>query len=527
MTLNHPIVNLCSGKRLYYFLLKTSGSAQGGEEELRTIFEKVDGSVLRDLKKRSGFYLVFGEADFVLRIWASEQEAFYLFDSFQKSRLISIDACFLCSRTSTWFQRKIEASPDWAKSLQGPTLGAVEETVRSIVFGEVPKGLSLEVADLGEYGIGTGGQIKFFLLAKEDPLGNFLAYNMIENKLLLEADEFKLLERISLYSAYDVRGEGRWFLMKAEAENFSDGTRAIRAIGDWLQEAGELKTTTHVVCETRWQSELGSFVQSERTYMKRTLLQYYVNNLSLVDSICRVASVGGSESEAFQKGPEDASSPRESFYHLFSEARTYASLFWHSSEWGRDLVRLRQLCDYVVRQRNDELRGVIITDYIFFEKYLRDALIDLINQVSDELSKDISARQRKAIGSDFDDWSSGFDFFTLKHLVILSGIIESRLCKGKLSKADEEISKRFREISIFWVKDRNLLAHGDVMKVFVSVEKLVGSTASKDVLERFKEREFDEVWEYFVRAYFDVRMYVPRYVLLLQRLQSRFAKIQV
>lgn len=505
MKLHHPIVNLCTGKRLYYFLLSAPTGAAPGENAVIEILRSRNNRTA-SFEDRSGFYVVFGEADFVLRVWSTEQEAYQLYDEFHRSRVLEIDGCFLCSRTSIWFQREIEKNSEWSDSLSCDDLDRVSESVQQLHDGKIPNELIWDHEETCPE-FDTDGRIKMFTFVKEENPSKKLIYNLVNEKLVTKAQELEHLKRISLYSTYDVVGDGRFLLMKAEASSFSEGTRALRALGEWLGEYGDFSTTTHVVCETRWQAEVGTYPNKKMG----PLYAEHVADLTLIDDLCRVSH------EQYERNVDDKLyRNRRLFCQIFGTRTRFSELFWYSEHWARDLNRLRQVGSLVANERNDDLKALIIADYIFMEKTLRDAAVALYMSIDSSNKKGVDTMLDKAYRT------SSVSELSLKGLLGVSG----KMLKGcensaEFNNAQKNIISTMNDLGEVWVTDRNLLAHGDIVRLFIRASDLISANLDNDKIRtRFKDEQFSMVWEFLVSSYFRVRVYLPRYLKILMSIAT-------
>ena len=103
----HPLVHFASGRRLYYFLIQSSGDF--------TEVEKLLSGALKELGLYSSScaYLVFGNFDFIIRVWSKHSPCNDFekkLSGFQQAKDIKFWKKLFVSTLDTWTQRRIEDS---------------------------------------------------------------------------------------------------------------------------------------------------------------------------------------------------------------------------------------------------------------------------------------------------------------------------------------------------------------------------------------------------------------------------------
>ena len=485
MNIVHPIINLLHGRRLYYLFADTIGSIKTAKSEIETIL------VEHNCRDRSCFYVVFGEADFVIRLWAEESEMWRVYDAIFKSRFLDVHGCFLCSRLSTWYQRDIESSVEWHRDLSAQSLSKVQSSVTKMLKGNIPGALS-RYYDESKYDHDDNNSLKFLILIREHSLSETRAYNQIEREVRHNGDRLSGLKYISLYSAYSAGDDLRATVFKAEADSFGSATRALQELTDWLSLSGHTNTTTYIVAEPIWETDMdvkGIAGTAPEDHRNDT-----IQNLALTAEVSLVREERHLPKRVYE-------GRRAQMGYLLSSPEAFASLFWYDdTQWYRTITRLRLLNQIVLRKKNDELKAHIISDYIFYERELY-CLFKKLSQ-----SQIVNNHFKGVEGLDMSNIALG------EMIIWVNKIGTSAKCKAVISSDEQKTLRDFKECSVKWLADRNMLAHGIVLNLFKDRAEFMEESVhlSDEARKRLENDNHECLWQTFLFQYFNLRALFPR-----------------
>jgi len=105
----HPILNISSGRRLYYFLITVKTSLLASKDRIEDLL----GSFLSGPNESLSLecqcsYVVLGDQDFLVKVWASEVSHEIFSDALATLRDVGIVNCLLVYKTDTWYERAVD-----------------------------------------------------------------------------------------------------------------------------------------------------------------------------------------------------------------------------------------------------------------------------------------------------------------------------------------------------------------------------------------------------------------------------------
>lgn len=499
----HPICHLIQGHRLYYILLSLTGDHKNSEKRIDAIIENAE------LEKSTCAYYVFGEADLIFRIWATESEINFLQSHIEKTDGILIKDMYLISRTSTWYQREIESVRGWSRELSTPKQSEHKKAVQNIMQGEPSESLRLE------YNAGTSSyeKVKVFMFLDQKSKTGQKAFDFVKSAIE-EREGFWCDQdtRVSYYSYYSIIYPGKTgVLLKADITKFSENSTDLVKLSVELSSGGYLDTTTYIGCKpiTIESETLRKVNVVDKHYRKKV-----IHNLLLshdTSEYCHTSKndqVSLTEAESVREQKERC----DAFVELFRDGIFYQLFNYDEVQWNPTISRLRIFYKLVREKNQDLLKSWIINDLIKAERNLRKQTHRVIDHML----------QLQEIDNDFYSQLNG-ERASLKDMLIhlprclissLDSVNNSDVLVNDLPTVTPEPIKRYiNKVKEPLIKERNWLLHGYIDRVFLPTEQFIENLPEEQTKDMKNVQnhlhEYEYVWEFLIHDYAQFRLSYP------------------
>jgi len=436
---------MLNGRRLYYIILDAHRAISSKEEEIIICLKKYH------IEAVSCGYVVFGHEDFLLRIWATETELTSFLSDVSSIQDLEVTDVILISRAEPWYRKQVEASHNWHEPLS--TLSAVDrkKNLASIIFGK-PGGDFSQLTYTGSSGDKKieDSCTRFFIFAEEQAQAPKRLINCLNEEYFEKAETVNI--RPSVYNFYSKLKNKRGMLIKLQAGSFSEGSETVHDIIDYARENGGINTATYISCR-RIKIESEDLIHIGKTNKNYTAPQIHskiLANLVLThdfDSSNVTAQPGGKERS-------------EQFFDLFCSREKFSTIVhFHPFGWPRLLSRLRMTFKYVITQKNDDLRALIIGDYILIEREFRTLLL----AVADDYPIVRSKLKVEKLGP---------TTFTMKAISITLNLLFGSKGPVRASTKEEQSFIKLASTALNdSSSDRNDLVHGNIINLFAPLDE--------------------------------------------------------
>jgi len=368
--LYHPICHLINGERLYYVFVASRMNVRDSAQCIDTCMNLVP---LRRLKGSFCTYLTFGENDIIIRMWAQERDFANFLSELRNRKREGIDqiTVYIMDSMSTWYQREIEATPEW------PNKFAPDNVQDLIARNPLPSYFARQYQPL------TSREDNVFLLDLNEPYSKDSNLFSELTSSVAEEDQrfqtcFKGIQRISVYSYRCKTHKG--VLIKGQTGELS----AIAQVTRKVSELFSVDSTVTHICFGKLPLDRSGDAISERVFNERHTEVIY-NLLKAYDCYNKVLD-------------SDALARKDAFCaHLVSE-ELFRSLFTYRSDWWSSVSEVHKLFRWVTFGKNGTLTDYLRGCYVDYEAYFDDILKDLrLLEVDDD--KPLLRSMRKQIPS--------------------------------------------------------------------------------------------------------------------------------
>lgn len=482
MILAHPLGHLLFGERLYYLLVNVHTDLFGVREILC--------ATLRDaaLYNSSCAYMVFGESDILVRVWAQERRFREFLQDLNKKLAqhppgqVQVRS-YLITTSSTWYEKHIETQPSW------PAHRLYHALEKCLETGRIDECFVYRSAG------GDAEATKLFVFIEQPAVrARDVFREMCER---VNSGRLEDLERVSLYQYRST--ERRGVLMKAEAANFRKASVSlVKLARDLKQPDFSANTTTYVCAESLKDEESVPSKESidlvdPVKFAYNLLISHDCNEGRFTDSHGRFTD-------------ELAHNHSDQFKKLVAER--YPGLFLLMANRPDFTEKLRSMYRWTVRREEQNLRRYLIDFYIELEAMSRDLfesseiriggknsgrkILEIARRV---LPEEHYAKLSEAAAPRLEIEEAPKQF-TLGNLVDCIRWVKSKLpdC-SKYPELDQfrEVLSPQSESAVGLIRNRNDLMHGNTVRLF----RGEGGGAS-------------DLWVTFVRNYLDAELLRPR-----------------
>lgn len=402
----HPFCHLVNGERLYFFFVKIAGDFTESQQLLLASLAEAD------ILSSSYSYLVFGEFDFIVRVWGTQALIHKFEASMEKhrgaGRVFLEWRKLLVSRMSTWLQRDLESSVELS------SLRVTKEMIKDIWNGT--PSLMLKKTFVENPLPGTN---KFFMLIEESYESEQRVFSLLERMLTSSGQPdspYKFLTSWSLYSVYFFPEQNngqqkRGVILSGSVREFSaSSAKLISLSGELSRQAAIMghswssdrsrakeyifKTVTYI-CPTTIKDHEGDLVRRPKEEPPAERNMDIIENLLLLHD-----SHGLGESAA-----DARAKIRRSFIAAVSKVgldRIFRGYFLKSPglpEWRVVMSEIRLVYKFLIHERTEQFIQMLFKRYVTIEKALGKRVARLSPEKNtQELVEDVHA---KIMGMDY------------------------------------------------------------------------------------------------------------------------------
>jgi hypothetical protein len=478
-SLYHPLTHYINSERLYYILVTFNYDVL---QEAKKLSNELPNLIVSNA---ISLFSIYGDIDLLIRVWCTDEEINNI-DRYLKNNIkLKNHQLIIINKSYLWYQKKLE---------KNEKLRLERNVIEDLLIGKIDQSLIFNASD-----INYSFRFWMFIQVPEVPVtASLLNFDLFDEFFLklqsLENDPINLNIKhtfnISIYS-YETNGFNN-IIIRSDSNDFHISANSLYDIASSIIKDHNLdfKVTTYIerklLYEASYKFNPVRFIELPPGERKRETI-YNLSKLYNCNKIIYQSSKTNTGNFSLNIINTFSSEISSLFYEIFA--------YENHSLWYKNVKKIRTIFQFVVESKNQELKSLIIFEYIIIEKKLREVIRNIekekfddtindingfnkiIKEISHKLNHKLNREQIKIddttinqILSILKERGKAFsEHITFGEMSTAINIISSRNYV-KLNQNEIKYLKEFSEKINYSVKDRNYLVHGTIIDLFENWE---------------------------------------------------------